>query len=327
MNDPVVLTVGDARYPLRAGESVLDGMLRHGLPIDSSCRSGQCRACMIQGEPAPDGSQRGLTQNLIEQGYFLACQAKPAQDVAIRGGPAPHVAAVVIGHDAIGQGVVRVRLKPTGAFAYRPGQFIHVSAPGGVIRSYSLASVTTEGFLELHVRRVDGGRVSCWIYDDLRVGDTVRVQGPQGDCFYAAGREDQPLICAGAGTGLAPLYGIVRDALARGHRGPIQLIQGARLPERLYLVEALRDLARSHETLTLHLCAPDGDAIGVERAPLDAYTLRIAKELLGAGHPKPRVFLCGNAAIVRAMRRGLFLAGVPSQDIFADPFTQAAPAS
>jgi len=279
---------------------------------------------MIQGSPAPEGSQAGLKPTLVEQGYFLACQAKPAEDVVVRGGPTPPIATTVIRHETIGANIVRIRLNPHGPFAYRPGQFVNVSGPDGLLRSYSLASVDTEDFLELHVRHVEGGQVSGWLCEKVKPGDTLRILGPHGDGFYVSGREDQPLILAGAGTGLSPLYGIVRDALAKDHRGPIHLIQGARLPERLYLVDALRELATEHATLNVHLCAPDGAAKGVAQEPLDAAAIRIAKQLKAEDHPSPRAFLCGNAAIVNAMRRKLFLSGLASQDLLADPFTPAA---
>lgn len=279
---------------------------------------------MIQGSPAPAGSQAGLKPTLVEQGYFLACQAKPSEDVVIRGGPTPPAATTVIGHEEVGPNIVRVRLKANGPFAYRPGQFVNVSGPEGLLRSYSLASVDSEDFLELHVRRVEKGRVSGWLYEDVKVGETIHIQGPHGDGFYVTGREEQPMILAGAGTGLSPLYGIVRDALAKDHRGPIHLIQGARLPERLYLVEALRELAATHPSLTVHLCAADGAAEGVSQEPLDAAATRVAKEIKAADLPSPRAFLCGSPAIVNAMRRKLFLSGLASQDILADPFTPAA---
>ena len=49
-------------------------------------------------------------------------------------------------------------------------------------------------------------------------------------------------MLAGAGTGLAPLYGIARDALAQGHTGPVWLFHGGVDLRGLYLAEELKAL-------------------------------------------------------------------------------------
>ena len=117
----------------------------------------------------------------------------------------------------------RLRLRPEGSFDYQPGQYVQLRRPDGLARSYSLASLPREGWLELHVRRVTDGRMSSWIFDELHVGGRLELRGPFGDCHYEPGRPEQPLLLAGLGTGLAPLYGIARDALESGHTGPVQL--------------------------------------------------------------------------------------------------------
>ena len=62
--------------------------------------------------------------------------------------------------------------------------------------------------------------MSGWLGTEARPGEAVRLQGPVGECFYVPGQPEQPLLLAGTGTGLAPLYGIVRDALAAGPHRP-----------------------------------------------------------------------------------------------------------
>lgn len=318
------LRVDDRVFPLETGETVLDAMLRVGLPVESSCRAGQCCACMVRGAPAPPGSQAGLKDTLVEQGYFLACQARPTGEVVLAATAPPAAETRVADRTLLGDDVLRLRLVPDSAFDFRPGQFVNVHAPGGRVRSYSIASLEAEGFLELHVRRVPGGAVSGWLHDVVAPGDPLRVAGPHGACYYTAGREGEPLILAGVGTGLAPLWGIVRDARARGHEGAVHLIQGARSPERLYLVEELRALARDWSPLEVHFCALEGEAEGVDREAIDARAVRIARELAANGRGPVRAFLCGDPPIVHALRRGLFLAGLASQDIFADPFLPSA---
>ena len=65
--------------------------------------------------------------------------------------------------------------------------------------------------MHLYLRHLPQGRVSGWTYEKLRAGDEVDISPAMGPCFYLLGNGEQglPLI----GTGLAPLYGILRDAL------------------------------------------------------------------------------------------------------------------
>ncbi|MDN7903217.1 ferredoxin--NADP reductase [Burkholderia diffusa] len=64
------------------GETLLDAMLRAGLPAPNSCRMGQCGACMCRverGEVALDGNHV-LDDDEIAAGWTLACRARPASD-------------------------------------------------------------------------------------------------------------------------------------------------------------------------------------------------------------------------------------------------------
>jgi ferredoxin-NADP reductase len=162
--------------------------------------------------------------------------------------------------------------------------------------------------------------MSTWLCAEARLGDAVRIQGPAGECFYLPGRPEQSLLLAGTGTGLAPLYGIVRDALAQGHTGPLWLFHGAREPQGLYLVEQLRELASRHSNLHYRPSVLEGRlGEGVHVGPLDA--------LLRAECPKPvgwRAFLCGNPEQVLSLRKKLFLAGLSLKDIHADAFLPSA---
>jgi NAD(P)H-flavin reductase len=144
----------------------------------------------------------------------------------------------------------------------------------------------------------------------------VALQGPSGDCFYVPGREDQPLLLAGTGTGLAPLYGILRDALARGHRGPIHLFHGALNPAGLYLREELTAIAGAHGNVRYTPAVLDAAGErGVETGPIDKVIAQWYPDLDGW-----RAFVCGDPALVQSLRKKLFLSGVASGDIYADAF-------
>lgn len=303
-------------------ESVLDSLTRHGVPVPSSCRSGICQSCMmkaVHGQP-PEQAQRGLGATQRVQGYFLACVCTPTGDLEVAL-PDEDVAARamtrVLGKKPLSRDIMQVLLDCPNGWDYHPGQFIKLHRSDGLIRNYSLASVPQLNEpLELHVHRLPGGQMSEWIHDQLQVGETVEVSAPAGECFYLPGQPHQGLLLIGTGCGLAPLWGIARDALQQGHSGPIEIFHGSREEGGLYLMDEILEMQGRYSNVHYTACVsgpdvPEGCAAGrVEQVAL-------ARVLKLAGW---RVFLCGHPEMVKLTKRKTFLAGAAMKEIFSDPF-------
>lgn len=318
------VTFEDRSYELLDGESVLDCLTRHGHEIPNSCRSGVCHSCLMRKTEGdvPPPAQKGLKPQQQVQGYFLSCCCHPEADlgVARADGAAKKVPAVLVAREVLNHRVLRVILEPIEALDYYPGQFVNFVRPGGLVRSFSLASVPAlDSKLEFHVALVPGGRMSGWLHADAQPGDALEIMGPVGNCFYTPGKPEQPLFLLGTGTGLAPLYGIARDALRQGHTGPIHLFHGALVARDLYLTDALRSLASAHANFHYHACVRDeaGEAWMLQGA-VDALALETVPNLKGW-----KVFLCGHPDLVRLAQRKTFLAGASMSEIHADAFLPA----
>jgi ferredoxin-NADP reductase/ferredoxin len=320
------LRFGRESYDCGQDETVLDALLRQGVALAHSCRRGTCFSCMLKcGDGAvPDSAQSGMREGLKAQGYFLACQCQPKTDMTLLspddGGL--YVKAPVHAVTPLTERICRIELQAPDGFAYQAGQFVNLRRPDGLVRSYSLASHPSSGpMLELHVAREPGGRMSNWLHDCVRPGDTLELAGPNGDCCYRPGNAEQPLLLVGTGTGLAPLLGILRDALANGHRGPIGLYHGSHSVEGLYLQDELKAMAAQHAPLDYVPCVsggPVGGDLRHERADAAAF----------ADHPDLagyRVYLCGHPAMVHAARQSAFVMGAGFGDISGDAFEKSAP--
>lgn len=312
---------GDRSFPAAAGESVLDALLAGGVEAAHSCKSGSCGTCMLRavGGGVPAEAQHGLKDSWKARGYFLPCVCRPAADIAI----APPEAdarrgASIAVIEPLSASVARVRLTCGDLADFHAGQYVTILREGKPARNYSIASLS-QGELEIHVRLIPGGQMSGWFHEAARPGDRVSIQGPSGDCFYVGGDAAQPLLLAGTGSGLAPLYGILLDALRAGHRGPIHLFHGAVRRAGLYLVEELRSLARSNPQLVYTPTVLEGgDAEGIRVGAIDQVVLGSLPKLKGW-----RAFLCGDPGIVQSLRKRIFLAGAASRDIHADAFVPA----
>lgn len=306
----VTLNWEGAPVPCFEGDTALEALLRAGIPIPHSCRAGACQSCLVQAKTdgVPAAAQQGLKEALRAQNYLLACLCRPERDLALGPpGQGVRIPAFVTEIDWLSETVLRVRLAATEPLGHRPGQYLTLFRPDGLGRSYSIAGED----LELHVRRIPGGAMSNWLAE-AQPEQTVEIQGPAGDCFYTPGDPAQPLLLAGAGTGLAPLYGILRDALRLGHHGPIWLYHGALNERGLYLTAELAAMAAGHPNFEYRPALLDRDG------PLP--------EMISRDHPKLngwRGFVCGDPTIVNMLRKRLFLGGMASRAISADAFLPA----
>jgi ferredoxin-NADP reductase len=315
-------------WHIREGQTVLDCLLEQGIPVPHSCRSGLCQSCLmraVDGTP-PAAAQKGLRDTLKARNHFLACLCQPTENLAVATledtAQDTSIPATVRGLELLNTDVMKVVLECHNPLEYRAGQFINLVRDAQLSRSYSLASVPDEDeHLHLHVRRIPNGRASGWVHEELRPGHRVDIRGPAGECFYTDGDKDQGLLLVGTGSGLAPLYGIARDALQRGHCGPIRLFHGSRDRRGLYLTRELRDLTRRYSNFDYTPClsgleAPSGHA----RGRADAIAL---EELCSLKNW--RVYLCGHPDMVKSARKRAFLAGASMKDIYADAFVVSPP--
>jgi NAD(P)H-flavin reductase/ferredoxin len=310
-------------YDLLPGETVLAGLERQGVSVPAFCRTGVCQTCLLRatrGRP-PASSQAGIKESWVEQGCFLACQCVPAEALEVEPSDAVGCfAARVAAVEVLSAEVLRVELEAPEGLVYRAGQFLQLEREGGVTRPYSLASVPGSARLELHVRRYAGGAMSEWLAS--AAGREVTVRGPFGECFYFDQELDRPLLLAGTGTGLAPLLGVVRAALAAGHRAPIHLYHGSASLEGLYQIEELSRLAAGAPTLRVMCSVLAGAVEGASRPgclvqaqPLDRLILDDPLDFADC-----RVYLCGAPDLVARLRQRVYLCGTPRSRIHCDPF-------
>ncbi len=315
-----IIELAGEKYAVGENETVLDALLREGISVPNSCRAGACQCCMmraVEGD-VPVKAQVGLKPSLKEQGYFLSCSCQPTTDMKLEApGEGLHYETQIIALEDVGAAVMRVHLEMPIDYTYRPGQFLTLFSPDGVARSYSLASLPAEDVLELHIRRIPGGRMSTYIFEQAQVGDTVKIGTPAGDCFYTDGDLQQPMLLVGTGTGLAPLWGIIRDALGRGHTGQMVLFHGALNPDGLYHRNELAALAGEFANFQYCPCVMNGgeDDTTLNVGAIDKIVLSTYPSLKGW-----RGFLCGNPDLVKMLKKKFFLAGMDMKSIYADAF-------
>jgi len=319
------LTIDKKTYACATDESVLDALLKESVEVSYSCKKGTCQSCLMRciDSTPPEAAQKGLKDTQKKQNYFLACLCMPAQDMAIRLPEQSELYSqgIVVENSLLNHNTLLLKVECQDRNDYFAGQFVNLQREDGLTRSYSIANTPQKsGVLEFHIRQLPDGQFSSWLHNEIKVGDSIAISEPQGHCFYMPERAEEDLVLIGTGTGLAPLVGILHDALGKGHSGAISLFHGSTEAEDLYRVDEMRALAKQHANFSYYPCVsgsvvPEGFFAG--RA--DAVALAERNDWKNL-----RLFLCGHPVMVSNMKMEGFMNGVSMNDIYTDAFEIAA---
>jgi NAD(P)H-flavin reductase/ferredoxin len=305
------LHAGDRHWPVAAGCNLLDALNQAGLAVPYSCRAGSCHACLVRcvkGEPS-DSQPDALAPDKRREGWRLACQCQVVEDLSVEifNAARDGLPAKVIGCDWLSPSVLRLRLEPERPLRYQAGQHLVLWTDSGVARPYSLASLPGEDpFLEFHLDCRRPGAF-CDAARQLQVGDPVRLGELRGGALqYDPDWQERPLLLLAAGTGLGPLWGVLREALRQEHQGPIYLLHLAHEADEHYLTRELHALAAGHPQLQVRL-------IKSEQVPIALDELRLLSR-------RATALVCGSPASVETFAKRLYLSGLPRNQLFADVF-------
>jgi ferredoxin-NADP reductase len=162
-------------------------------------------------------------------------------------------------------------------------------------RSFSIASAPELATVAITVERIDGGEVSPYLTEELRVSDKLELRGPFTSYFVWQTRDGGPLLLIAGGSGLVPLMAMLRHRAANSSTVEARLLFSARsLDDALYrdeLAKLTGDGLVTHFTFTRE---PPPEWRGFARR-IDAEMLRTVGP---SPHQRPHIFVCGPTAFV-----------------------------
>lgn len=325
--------VSGAEFTVNEGESVLTAALRQGVMLPYSCKNGTCGSCKGQLESGdvhyPFHPPLALSRDEIADGGALLCQAEPTEDLVIRVREIEAVRDIhvrkmparVIEKTLLAPQVMRIRIKLPNAqrLQFLAGQYLEILLPEGKRRAFSIASPPqSEDEIELHIRHVEGGGFTGWVFDELNERDILRLEAPLGTFFVRNDQPDRPMIMMGGGTGFAPLKSMIEDLLAHGDKRPLHLFWGAGKKNELYMHEQALQWAEDNEHISYStaLMEPGGDDREnsfhgfVHDAVLERYPDLSAFDIYMSGPP----------SMVDAGRTAFLEHGAEKRRIFFDSF-------
>ncbi len=218
-------------------------------------------------------------------------------------------------------------LEPTNGqpVPYRAGQFLTLILRYNsheVRRSYSLSSAPSEP-LRLTIKRVENGAISRYLLDTLRVGDVLTSLYPAGR-FTLNDEDTGDLVLLGAGSGITPLFSILKQALRTQPNRRVTLLYSNSNERSILFRDELEEWQRQfpYHFRPIHLLSNPSDDWPGRRGRLNNVMLeRLLPELVGPSDRSTlHFYVCGPGDYRRMVRFTLVFGGIRPEQIKQEDF-------
>jgi 3-ketosteroid 9alpha-monooxygenase subunit B len=205
------------------------------------------------------------------------------------------------------------------AYRYKAGQHLTFELPWDdfkVTRCYSLASCPDLGeTLKIAVKRVAGGRVSNWMNDNLRAGDSIRASVPEGRFVLdPETRAGAPLFLFAGGSGITPVIALLKSALTNTKRS-VALLYANQDRSSVIYDEEIDRIAAEHpdRVLVRHHLDSEGGYLRPDEIRALLHHTDIAE-----------FYICGPEPFMELIEQTLDEAGVHDELVYIERFVSPA---
>jgi CDP-4-dehydro-6-deoxyglucose reductase len=330
MGFTVTISNSGHQFTVEENETVLDAALRQNIGLPYGCRNGRCGSCaadLLSGQVDYVATPPALEE--VGQGKCLPCQGFAASDLTLAVREAETAADIEVKllpvrvHEVehLSHDVVRLRLKlpDSQRLQFLAGQYLDFLLADGRRRAFSIANAPHDDeFIELHIRHVDGGRFTDWVFTQMKARSILRIEAPLGT-FTLDEDSPRPMIFMGGGTGFAPLKGQIEHAFATGIDRPMFLYWGVRAERDIYLRDLPEAWAERHAGFRFVPVLSEPDAGWQGRSGF-------VHEAVVADFPDLSgydLYMAGPPVMVNAARTAFRAAGMPDAQMHYDSFEYA----
>lgn len=308
--------------------TIFESAKSNGIILEHSCLNARCRSCivkLISGETEDKLDDLVLTSEEKSQGNVLSCNAIPKSDLELDVedlGDIPFydskiIPAKIASLHFISDSVLKLKLRlpPNVCFKYNAGQYVNISK-GNLKRSYSISNSYNENAeLSFYIKYYIGGHMSQYWFNDAKVGDLLRIEGPKGSFFFRESDKKQ-LIFLSTGTGIAPIMAIIDDLIStkRIHTiDKIWIFNGARYEQDLiWYADKLNNFSNVEyiPVLSKPTVSWKGE-VGYVQDILLSKKIKLTES---------QVYACGSDNMIESALNVLVGNGLDSKSFFSDAF-------
>lgn len=237
MSYQVRIQSGNTSFYAESFESILDAAIRAGVPLNYGCSNGNCGLCkarVIEGNVHSLRTHDYVVSDAEKiQGYNLMCSTACQSNIVIDAVVAEKATDIPVQElrvkvrkiDRISEelAIITTQLPRTARLRFIAGQYMRIFDNKKCSHEYAIASCPCDDRrIEFHVRKIEQDDFSKIVFEDLRVGDYLKLKGPYGN-FVINEKDNNPIIMFAFDTGFAALKSLLEHVTAQDNERKIYL--------------------------------------------------------------------------------------------------------
>lgn len=210
--------------------------------------------------------------------------------------------------------------------SYVPGQYLALELLVNneeVHRSYSFCSAPHENNWQIGVKHVLGGKASTFLNEDLKAGDTITSLEPMGNFVLpSSSPSENHYMFFAAGSGVTPVFSMIKELLYSGSAGQISLFYGNKSPEETMFKTELDHLAIDNSNFNIeYIFSQSGASDSLHSGRIHfGKTLELLRLHSSNGLNK-QAFICGPGDMITSVKNALSDNGFNDSQIHTEFFT------
>ena len=306
-------------------DTILIGAQKENTILNYSCKTGRCKSCkakVVGGTSITIEEEIGLTPEEKKEGYILTCVRKPTSDLILdiedlstyALEPISTLPSKVDAIKKFSDSIIELKLRvpPQSNFNFLPGQYINI-IKGDYKRSYSIANNDSSNGIVLFIKNYQGGKFSNYLFNEAKINDLLRIEGPLGTFFYRETKKTNIVFLA-TGTGIAPVKSILENMEQNSGemKGKnIYLFFGGRTQEDLFWEPQFKNI---HVNFVPVLSRSENNWKG-EKGHIQE--VLISKEI---DLSESVVYACGSVNMIKDAKEITINSGLPQELFYSDEF-------
>jgi ring-1,2-phenylacetyl-CoA epoxidase subunit PaaE len=198
---------------------------------------------------------------------------------------------------------------------------IKVNVNGEILfRTFSISSVpNVDNFLTLTIKRIKGGKVTNYLADNLKIGNTLEVTAPSGQFFLTPDPAHQKhYVMIAGGSGVTPIYSMIGTILKFEPKSKITFLYANRTADSIIFKEKFENWEKQYaaQLEIKHFWSEEENP----KNAIKGYITRVSLEELKYGKNQLDFYLCGPEIMTNKLIDDLAYLGVPKEKVHRELF-------